>query len=96
MIIHSCTALAAELLIIADGVFLDKTVKGVYSNGKRWFLNISSRNNRINVISNSFFFNFNRFYYFNFIVMMKLLELLNLIIKINIGLLLACLLFLLK
>src|SRR5215216_5258825 len=38
----------------------------LYSNRKRWFLNISSRNNRINIISNGFFFNFNRFYYFNF------------------------------
>ena len=37
-----------------------------YFNRKRWFLNISSRNNRINIISNSFFFNFNRFNYFNF------------------------------
>ena len=32
----------------------------------RWFLNISGGNNRTNIICNSFFFNFNRFYYFYF------------------------------
>jgi hypothetical protein len=38
----------------------------LYSNRERWFLNISSRNNRINIINNSFLFSFNRFYYFYF------------------------------
>src|SRR3990170_6133343 len=38
----------------------------LYSNRERWFLNISSRNNRINIISDSLFFNFNRCNYFYF------------------------------
>ena len=39
----------------------------LYSNRERWFLNISSRNNRINIISDSLFFNFNgcNNFYFN-------------------------------
>ena len=37
----------------------------LYSNRERWFLNISSRNNRI-IISDSLFFNFNRCKYFYF------------------------------
>src|SRR3954469_16405279 len=37
----------------------------LYSNRKRWFLNISGRNNRI-IISDSLFFNFNRCNYFYF------------------------------
>src|SRR3990170_4579179 len=47
------------LLILRSHIFL-------YSNRKMWLLNISSRNNRINIISDSLFFNFNRFYYFHF------------------------------
>src|SRR3954471_11473683 len=35
----------------------------LYSNRERWFLNISGRNNRINIISDSLFLNFNRFNY---------------------------------
>src|SRR6187399_655323 len=38
----------------------------LYPNRERWFLNISGRNNRINIISDSLFFNFNRFNYFYF------------------------------
>ena len=38
----------------------------LYSNRERWFLNISSRNNRINIISDSLFFNFYRCNYFYF------------------------------
>lgn len=38
----------------------------LYPNRKRWFLNVSSRNKRINIINSSFFFNSNRFYYFPF------------------------------
>ena len=37
----------------------------LYSNRERWFLNIRSWNNRI-IISDSLFFNFNRFKYFYF------------------------------
>ena len=37
----------------------------LYSNRERWFLNIRSGNNR-NIISDSLFFNFNRFNYFYF------------------------------
>ena len=37
----------------------------LYPNRERWFLNISSRNNRI-IISDSLFFNYNRCNYFNF------------------------------
>src|SRR3954470_17409835 len=37
----------------------------LYSNRERWFLNISSRNNRI-IIGDSLFFSFNRCSYFYF------------------------------
>ena len=38
----------------------------LYSSREWRFLNISSENNRISIINNSFFFNFNRFNYFKF------------------------------
>src|SRR3989337_1056630 len=36
----------------------------LYPNRERWFFNISSRNNRINIVDYSFFSSYDRFFYF--------------------------------
>src|SRR3989337_3874743 len=38
----------------------------LYPNRKRWFLDISSRHNWINIVKNSFIFNYDRFFNFLF------------------------------